>query len=151
MATMTQPLIVERRPAARFDGEGRSPELGFTLLEVMIAVAIFFTALFAILQLVTQNVRAAHSLQQRGPTAGMVAAEFSMRAVTNKLEEGMDEGDFGDLYPGYRWLSETLFFASNGLYQVDFVVFRDSEIDSTLSILMFDPKSGPGPKRGALR
>jgi Tfp pilus assembly protein PilV len=69
-------------------------------LEVMIAGALFFMAVFAILGLVATTLRNARALQQTEPDAGMLAADL---AVCDKLTEGEDSGDFGDLYPGYRW------------------------------------------------
>ena len=54
-------------------------KMGFTLLEVIIACAIFFIAGFAILELVTRSVAAARSLQHREPDAGMVAATLAPR------------------------------------------------------------------------
>ena len=120
----------------------------FSLLEVMIAVFIFFMAVFSILELVSQNLRAARLLQSDGPNAGILAAELSM---TNKLEEGTENGDFGDLYPKYSWSRDIFEASSNGLFQVDFVVFKQSEIDSTMSIILFRPESGARTGGGSLR
>lgn len=121
------------------------PLLAFTLLEVMIAVAIFFMAMFSILALVTQSIKAAHSLTTTGPTPGMVAAQLSL---TNKLEEGMMSGSFDDiaagLYPDYEWSAETMFYASNGMFQVDIGVYRKGTLDSSLSLLMYRPESPTG-------
>src|SRR5262245_43913614 len=78
----------------------------FTLLEVSIAVAIFFMAVFAILGLVSNTLRNARALQRVEADAGMLAGELSL---TNRLYEGFDSGDFsgfsesGDMYPGYSW------------------------------------------------
>lgn len=119
--------------------------IAFTLLEVMIAVAIFFMAIFAILALVTQTIKAAHLLTRAGPTAGMVAAQLSL---TNKLEEGVMSGSFDDiaagLYPDYDWSAETIFYASNGLFQVDIGVFHKGVLDSSTSVLMYRPESPAG-------
>lgn len=120
----------------------------FSLLEVMIAVFIFFMAVFSILELVSQNLRAARLLQLDGPNAGILAAELSL---TNKLEEGTDNGDFGDLYPNYSWSRDIFEASSNGLFQVDFVVFKKSQIDSTMSIMLFRPESAAKTGVGALR
>jgi Tfp pilus assembly protein PilV len=114
----------------------------FTLLEVMVAVAVFFMALFAILGLVSQNIKAAHSLQQHGPTAGMLAAELS---ITNQLEVGTESGDFGEFYPDYTWDREVNEFASNGLFQVDFLVYKNGNEDSRLTVLMYKPGTGLAP------
>jgi hypothetical protein len=115
--------------------------LAFTLLEVMIAVAIFFSATFAILALVSQTLKSARMLSRNVPTPGMALAQISL---TNKLEEGSDNGDFGDSYPGYDWSSETTLYASNGLYEVDVFVFNNGNLDSSASALLFRPDSVTG-------
>lgn len=124
---------------------GLRPLLAFTLLEVMIAVTIFFIAMFSILALVTQSIKAAHSLTRNGPTAGMVAAQLSL---TNKLEEGAMSGSFDDiaagLYPDYDWSAETIFYASNGMFQVDIGVYHKGNLDSSMSVLMYRPESTAG-------
>ena len=128
------------RPGRRFEA--------FSLLEVMIAVFIFFMAVFSILELVSQNLRAARLLQSDSPNAGILAAELSL---TNRLEEGTDSGDFGELYPAYSWSRDIFESSSNGLFQVDFVVFHHSQIDSTMSVLLFKPESGAKTGAGGFR
>src|SRR5206468_9215113 len=83
----------------------------FTLLEVMIALTIFFLAIFTILGSVSRSLGAARSLQQKFPDISALVADLML---TNKLEEGTIEGDFGDLYPGYTWRRETYLKATNG-------------------------------------
>jgi hypothetical protein len=121
--------------------------LAFTLLEVMIATGIFFAATFSILALVGQCLRNARMLNQNAPTAGMVAAE--QLVMTNKLEEGFDSGDFGDLYPDYDWEKNVLFYASNGLYQVDITVHHKGNVDSSISVLSYKPESTTGLSTGS--
>lgn len=115
----------------------------FTLIEAMIGIALFFMAMFAILDLVTQSVRMAHSLNQMGPTAGMVAAELS---ITNKLEEGSFQGEF-EVYPDYSWEQNVEIFGTNGMFKVDITVFKGQREDSRLTILLFRPESEQGPNR----
>ena len=55
----------------------------FTLLEVIIALTIFFMAIFAILGSVSRSLGAARSLQQKFPDIGSLAADLML---TNKLE-----------------------------------------------------------------
>jgi hypothetical protein len=115
---------------------------GFTLLEVMIAMAIFFMAIFAILGLTSRNLNMARSLHQNFADPGLLAAELSL---TNRLEEGIDSGDFGDLYPSARWTRETTLVSTNGLYLVDFVVQQQigkAPVESRLSILLYKPETG---------
>lgn len=123
----------------------RSDEWAFTLLEVMIAVALFFMAAFSILALVSQNLRAARSLQTSHVTAAMLAADLSL---TNRLEEGLESGEFGELFPGCTWERAITEANSNGLFSVDFAVIKDGRIDSTMSILLFRPNS---VRQGGLR
>ena len=122
----------------------------FTLMEVMIAAGLFFLATFAILGLVSNTLRNARRLQQVKVDAGMVAAQLSL---TNKLYEGVESGDFGDIYRGYSWEYEDNEVMSNGLHQVDFVVRHrvgHDEVDTHLSILLFRPESPPGRASGSI-
>jgi Tfp pilus assembly protein PilV len=97
----------------------RRGHTAFTLLEVMIALTIFFMAIFAILGSVSRSLGAARSLQQKYPDIGGLAADLML---TNKLEEGTLEGDFGDLYPGYTWRRDIQLVRTNGFFQVDFTI-----------------------------
>lgn len=133
---------------ARFDHGTRSGRGGaFTLVEVMMAVAIFVMCMFAILSLVSQNLRAARSLTIQTPHAGVLAAEL---ALTNRLEEGSFSGDFGDLYKGYSWRSEITWLRSNGLFRVVYEVDNGREVESTLEVLTYKPQS-PAPGLGSRR
>ena len=112
----------------------------FTLLEVMIASGILFLCLFAILELLSTSLRGARILQRTTVDAGMLAAELSL---TNKLSEGTESGDFGKLYPDFRWTREIQEASTNGLFEVDFTVYRRGvqTPESHLSLLLFRPES----------
>jgi len=113
----------------------------FTLIEVMVAVTIFFMAMFAILGVLSSGVHAASLLRKSGPTAGMAANPFF---ITNKIVEGSDSGDFSDIagYGGYRWVSEAREVATNGLFQMDFqVIDPNGNPSSILSVLLYKPDS----------
>ncbi len=113
----------------------------------MIACGIFFVALFAILGLVSNTLRSAHSLRRTGVDAGMVAAQLFK---TNRLYEGSDSGDFGKLYPDYSWTTQTSEAETNGLWQVDIVVNRRgaSKPVDTMSVWIYSPLSSAGPFGG---
>src|SRR5438445_9699359 len=98
-----------------------SPERAFTLLEVMIACGIFFIGVFAILALVSSTLRNAQRLRRVEVDAGMVAAQLFK---TNRLNQGIESGDFGDLFRDYSWETTTdeAFPFTNGLWQVDIIV-----------------------------
>lgn len=139
---------------------GRAPSLSvrhlssaaaFTLLEVMIAIGIFFMCVFFILELVSTNLRHVQRLQKPSVDIGSLASELSL---TNKLEEGGDSGDFGSLYPGVSWSREIVMVGTNGLFQVDFTVMDGSgggrfPVQSTLSIFLYRPESPMGVGGGS--
>jgi type II secretion system protein I len=122
-------------------GPGRAGPDAFTLLEVMIAVAIFFMAMFSILGVLSTSLHAASILRSNGPTAGMVAAQLSL---TNKMQEGSQSGNFEDIpiYEGYRWVAETTEAATNGLFRVEIEVINPGgRPDSALSVMFYRPDS----------
>ena len=127
------------------------PKEAFTLLEVLIAMTIFFVAIFAILELTSQNLRSARALQSDRPSPKRLAIEL---ASTNRLQEGVTSGDFGEQFPGYAWERQVYEVRSNGLFQADLRVFavgRGDNWESEMSILLFRPNSGSslGSRLGA--
>jgi hypothetical protein len=128
------------RPTSR--QHAARPRLAFTLVEVMIAVGIFFIALIAILGVMTRGISMARGLQISGPDAGMLAAE---RSVTNMLDEAVVNGDFGEAYPGFTWERDEYPIASNGLWRLDFFIFKKSDrgpqLYDTLSLWLYKPES----------
>jgi Tfp pilus assembly protein PilV len=147
-------LAVEHQPIAMHSMASNSSKLGrciplktqdaFSLLEVMIAAGIFFMAIFAILALVSTNIRNARLLQEQPVDPGMLLADL---VQTNKLEEGTDQGDFGDLFPGYTWTCDITQVASNGLFKVEYVVTKPGggpNSQTSLSALLYRPDSPAG-------
>jgi Tfp pilus assembly protein PilV len=111
----------------------------FTLVEVMVAVTIFFMAMFALLGVLSSGIHAASVLRTSGPTAGMAAGQL---ALTNIIDEGNNSGTFGEIYQGYRWRSLAREVATNGLFQVDFAVTDPNGNDiSFLTVLLYRPDS----------
>lgn len=134
-------------------GRQRRGTASFTLFEVLIAMAMFFIGIFAILNLVTQNLRIARELNEGQPDLGTVAAELFMEASTNKdLRGGTVSGDFGELYPGATWSASVNLVLTNsmsrgrdgdpGLYEADITVSwpRNSLVkERKTSLLMYLP------------
>jgi Tfp pilus assembly protein PilV len=122
-------------------------DTAFTLLEVMIASGIFFMAIFAILALVSSNLRNARLLQRQQVDAGLLLADLCQ---TNQLTEGSDSGDFGDAFPGFTWTCDITLVATNGLFKVDYIVTRPGggpNSETTMSALLFRPDSQKSPGR----
>jgi hypothetical protein len=113
----------------------------------MIASAAFFIGMFSILGVLVQGLNSARMLKRDGPTAGMVASDIFARASTNRVQEADDMGDFGDVYPGFKYAWETV-LVTNGMYRLDVVVTRDGGPYSMLTTYIYDAKSaGMNPRR----
>ena len=137
---------------------GPSPrrEASFTLAEVLIAVAIFVIAVFAILELVTQNMQLVKFMQQQRPDLGALAGKTMMDLPQpdGELATGLlspPDEDFGGngggplaLYPNSSWeRSLEAIDATNGLYRATLTVIQinnnGQETDFTLNFLLFRP------------
>lgn len=133
------------------------PVRGFSLLEVMVASAIFFMVAFAILEMVTRALVGVRALQQREPDPGIILAMYS----TNKAWERMHlTGNYEDIapgmYPGYTWelFAEPYMETNDHLYVVDVMSYGQAKSGrgpSTASTMFFSPNSKPGSGLGGLR
>ncbi|HEV2455519.1 MAG TPA: prepilin-type N-terminal cleavage/methylation domain-containing protein [Verrucomicrobiae bacterium] len=121
----------------------------FTLMEVMIAIAVFCIGVFAILGLVASVMRGARLLDKPMVDAGVVASQI---AGTNSIVEiqaaSGDLSDFlGDNYKGYEYLYEIVEVQSNHLYKSEILLTSDAPgkpVISKMDILLFRPLSPPG-------
>jgi Tfp pilus assembly protein PilV len=134
-------------------------ETAFSLLEIMIAVSIFFMAVFAILGLMSRSLAQARGLQPMRVDAASVAAELSL---TNRLEEGPIPDEiikhFEHMYPNYTCGGFITEVGTNGLFQVDFdvggITAGKKVVTSQSRILLFRPMSQSSqrmPTRPGLR
>ena len=76
---------------------------GFTLLEVMIAVALVAIALTALLGSQSQSVSFANSAKFETMAALLAQSKMSEISMREADSLSNDSGDFGDDYPGYAW------------------------------------------------
>lgn len=126
-----------------------SPRSAFTLMEVMIAIAVFCIGVFAILGLVASVLRGARLLDKPMVDASVVASEI---AQTNSIVE--IQGTSGDLseflgekYKGYDYIYDIGEVESNHLYQATILVTSDVQgkpVISKMDVLLFRPMSPPG-------
>src|SRR5438552_13532776 len=125
-----------------------SPSRALTLIEVMMALGIFFMAVFTILALVSNILRNARGLQRPQVDAGLAAAIY---ANTNRYSIGTVAGELDDSLPDFSYEIATDEFATNGLLQADIILNRRSshQAPDGISILVFDPyhQSAPFPGR----
>ena len=76
---------------------------GFTLLEVMIAVALIVIALTTLLGSQSQSVSFANSAKFETMAALLAQSKMSEMILQGPDALNSDSGDFGDDYPGYAW------------------------------------------------
>ena len=128
----------------------------FSLLEVMIAIAVFFVAAFAILGLISTSLNNVRRLQRPSVDASPVLATW---IATNSWIEGHFHGSLGDEnmlgkeYRDYNWDLEVIEIASNHLYLADCIVttaYGRREVISHLSTTGYKPMSPPGALDGAI-
>lgn len=123
----------------------------FSLLEVMIAIGIFFVASFAILGLVSESLSNARRLERPLLDA---SAPLSAYSLTNKVYEGEESGDLADIlgksYSDYIWTRSITEVGSNHLYEVDYVLTdrRNHTVVGQDSTLLYRPQSPPGSLDG---
>ena len=111
-------------------------------MEVMIAVAILFTCLFAILALVSNALVTARKLQQhKAIDAGTVASVIYVALInTNRLDEGPIEIDWDSVLPrGYKGEADLTSIGTNGLAEIDFLITHDQRLEMTNIFWMYLP------------
>lgn len=118
---------------------------GFTLLEVLVAMAVLAVALVSLLGLYNRSllltIRA-----QRLSTATLLAEEMLTRTQlegTNAMR--MTAGDFADLHPGqyteFRWYRTLRPTALEGLWELHVGVSWGGRADETCELTLFTPLS----------
>ena len=132
-----------------------SDRSAFTLLEVMIAIAIFFVASFAILGLVSTSLNNVRRIQRPSVDATPVLARY---AATNSLVEGIYQGSLGDPellgkeYRDYNYVVGIEEIRSNHLYLVDCKITSAAGkrvVVSDMSTVLYRPHSPPGSLDGS--
>jgi type II secretory pathway pseudopilin PulG len=125
----------------------------FSLLEVMIAIGIFFMGAFAVLGLVSSSLENARRLQRPMVDAGSVASELSL---TNQLVEETVSGNLseflGKAYQDYQWTYVIEEAQTNKLFKVDIILqdnARGRAVVSRITLLLYRPQSPAGSLDGA--
>ena len=80
----------------------RTPK-GFTLLEVMIAVAVIAVSLAAVLGLQSRSLTLAAESRFHTTAALLAQKKMAEMTVVNLASLGSDSGDFGDVFSEYQW------------------------------------------------
>ena len=128
----------------------------FSLLEVMVALGIFFSCVFAILALVSRSLQQARGLQ---PMEMDAKTAIAFLALTNRLEEGPLPSEIVAQYelahPNATVAGAIYEVATNGLFRIDFTVGgaggNKKAVITETSILLFRPLSQSRGGAGTLR
>jgi general secretion pathway protein I len=128
----------------------RKEDPGFTLLEVMVAIALIAIALTAVLGSQSQSVSLAG--EARFNTTAALLAQSKMAEIELQDPEDLtaDSGDFDEDFPGYTWnlsVSNVMFDrpenVSDHLKQVDLTISwgEDAQFQYALRVYRFSPKT----------
>ncbi len=116
-----------------FNSKKQSRNAGFTLIEVMVAVAILAVALTAIYKL--QAATISMTADARFYTIAPLLAQGKMAEIETKSADDLasDSGDFGEEFPGYEWSievedveSELLQSVADRLKRIEFTLSYDN-------------------------
>lgn len=133
----------------------RRHQSAFSMIEVMIALGIFFMCTFAILGLTSQLLQNARAFQgKKTPHVSMVHAWYT--AKTNRVTEGVQTVEFsdiatdlGEMYRDYyaEIEAEQSQVMTNGLWDVHYRVFnrKNRQVESEVLTFYFDPNSQSRP------
>lgn len=118
---------------------------GFTLIEVLVAMAIIAIVVVAIFKLNSQTIDMTNAT--RFHTLAPLLAQSILADIENKgIEDATsDNGDFGETFPGFNWqvtidavVSEALGEAADNLKKIDLVIsYNDKNAVYQLSFYRF--------------
>jgi len=110
----------------------RNGDFGFSLLEVMVSIAIIAIALMAVLGSQSQGSSLAGESRFNTTAAFLAQSKMAEMEIRSLNDLGADAGDFGEDFPGYRWevsvqslAIEDLAMTSEKVKQIDVRVSLD--------------------------
>jgi len=143
-----KPAPSDQRPGTRRQRPGtgdQNSEHGFTLLEVMVALAIMSIVLVSVYRMHSQSI--AMNTTARFYTQAPLLAQYKLAELEAESDDDLsgDSGDFGDDFPGYSWQiavnevsSEALGEIADDLVRVDIsVYFNENENSYNLRTYRF--------------
>jgi general secretion pathway protein I len=122
------------------------PDLGFTLLEVLVAMAVLAVALVSLLGLYNRSLLLS-TRAQRLSTATLLVQEMLTRTqIEGKNALRVTSGDFTELHPGqypeFRWHRTLSPTQLEGLWELRVGVSWGEREDETCELTLFAPLGG---------
>ncbi len=117
-----------------FKNKGLNTLMGFTLLEIMVSLAIISLVLVSIYRMHAQTI--SMNYDARFYATAPFLAQLKISELENTTIETLadDSGDFGDEHPGYRWMleiqdvvSEPLGESSQNFKKIDVTVLLNDD------------------------
>ncbi|MBF0224451.1 MAG: prepilin-type N-terminal cleavage/methylation domain-containing protein [Desulfobacterales bacterium] len=103
---------------------------GFTLLEVMISIALLAIVLVSVFRLNAQSITM--NTDSRFNTVAPMLAQMKISEIDSLEDIYINEGDFGENFHGYRWKtevldinSETFGNLSQDMKRIDLIISND--------------------------
>jgi general secretion pathway protein I len=114
--------------AMRYALCGIRSRAGFTLLEVLVAVAILAIAMVAILKANVQNLDRLTESRDSTTASLLAASKLAEIEAAGVANWGESQGDFGEDYPDYTWQVETSSTEVEGLERIAVIVQRSGGV-----------------------
>ena len=131
-------------------GQYPKKDSGFTLLEVMIAIAIIAITLVAVFGLQSQSLSLANEAKFSTTAALLAQSKMAEIEAVNPEDLASDSGDFGENFPNYHWnltVSDVSFIGTDEvldyLKRIDLSIFygEHSQYQYRLRLYRFVPKT----------
>ena len=121
-----------------------SPNAGFSLIEVMVAMVILAVALTGLTRGLTTALRSSKEAEWQATAAFLAAGQIELLRTDESYVDGVTEGQGSGGLSGYRWKQTVTATPIAGLHEVA-VEVRHSAIDQPLyelRTLLFDVPAG---------
>ena len=123
------------------------PKAGFSLIEVMVAILILGIALAGLTHGITTALASTKDAELQTTAALLAQGKIEELRADGVLEDGEEDGDFGDALPLYRWRQTIAATDIAGLHEVTVTVAnsRTGQAIYDLNTLLFEPPDDSTP------
>jgi prepilin-type N-terminal cleavage/methylation domain-containing protein len=126
-----------------------TPNAGFSLVEVMVAILILGIALVGLTQGITTALGSSKESELQTTASLFAAGQIEKLRAEGGLLEGNTDGDCGDELSLYRWKQNITATQIEGLHEVEVIIesTRDGKTIYELKTLLFELPADSTPKK----